>query len=95
MLRRFTIGEVNGVKNNIRKIFIHLKLHTDILHTLEYIMKAKKKPIITKKPADYNVSITPRLKVLTTVEPTKRQKGLIVESVPQLVARLKDKVGLN
>ena len=43
MLRRFTIGEVNGVKNNIRKIFIHLKLHTDILHTLEYIMKAKKK----------------------------------------------------
>ena len=43
-------------------------------------MKAKKKPLDEKTPADYGVDIAPRLKVLKTAEPPKRQAGIKVDS---------------
>ena len=39
-------------------------------------MKAKKKPIDAKTPADFGVDVTPRLSVLKTVEPPARQGGV-------------------
>jgi electron transfer flavoprotein beta subunit len=57
-------------------------------------MKAKKKPIEEKSPADFGVDVTPRLKVLKTVEPGGRKAGVKVKSVAELVAKLKDEAGV-
>jgi electron transfer flavoprotein beta subunit len=53
-------------------------------------MKAKKKPIAEKTPADYGVDTTPRLKVLKVTEPPKRQAGVKVKTAAELVDRLRD-----
>ncbi len=52
-------------------------------------MKAKKKPLETKTPADYGVDIAPRLKTLNVSEPPVRQAGVKVADVDELVAKLK------
>jgi electron transfer flavoprotein beta subunit len=57
-------------------------------------MKAKKKPIDQKSPADFGVDISPRLTVLKVVEPPKRQAGIKVESVSELVEKLKNEAGV-
>ena len=57
-------------------------------------MKAKKKPIDEKTPADYGVDVTPRLKVLKTVEPAGRKAGVRVASVAELVNKLKTEAGV-
>jgi electron transfer flavoprotein beta subunit len=57
-------------------------------------MKAKKKPLDTKKPDDYGVDIAPRLKVLKIAEPAGRKAGVRVESVAELVAKLKTEAGV-
>jgi electron transfer flavoprotein beta subunit len=66
-----------------------LRLNEPRYASLPNIMKAKKKPIDMKTPADYGVDITPRLKTLKVVEPPVRQAGEIVADVDALVARLK------
>jgi electron transfer flavoprotein beta subunit len=57
-------------------------------------MKAKKKPIAEKTPADYGVDAAPRLKVLKTTEPPTRQAGVKVGSVAELVNKLKNEAGV-
>jgi electron transfer flavoprotein beta subunit len=57
-------------------------------------MKAKKKPIDQKSPADFGVDTSPRLTVLKVVEPPKRQAGIKVESVSELVEKLKNEAGV-
>jgi electron transfer flavoprotein beta subunit len=57
-------------------------------------MKAKKKPIAEKTPADYGVDVAPRLEVLKTAEPAGRKAGVKVGSVAELVAKLKDEAGV-
>jgi len=57
-------------------------------------MKAKKKPIDQKTPQDYGVDIAPRIKVLKVVEPPKRQAGVKVGSVTELVDKLKNEAGV-
>ena len=52
-------------------------------------MKAKKKPIEEKSPADFGIDITPRLKVLKVSEPPKRGGGVKLASVGELLDRLK------
>ena len=51
-------------------------------------MKAKKKPIDEKTPADYGVDPAPRLKVLKVSEPPKRQGGVKVKTVDEFLAKL-------
>ena len=58
--------------------------------SLPNIMKAKKKPLDEKTPADYGVDTTARLKVVKTEEPPKRQAGIKVGSPAELVAKLKE-----
>ena len=67
-----------------------LRLNQPRYASLPNIMKAKKKPLDEKTPADYGVDVSPRLKVLNTVEPPKRLAGIKVKSPAELVAKLKE-----
>jgi electron transfer flavoprotein beta subunit len=71
-----------------------LRLNEPRYASLPNIMKAKKKPIDEKAPADYGVDIKPRLQVLKTSEPPGRKSGVKVGSVTELVAKLKDEAGV-
>jgi len=66
-----------------------LRLNEPRYASLPNIMRARKKPIETVKPADLGVDPTPRLTVLKVVEPPRRQAGKKVGSVAELVAKLK------
>ena len=67
-----------------------LRLNQPRYASLPNIMKAKKKPLDEKTPADYGVNVSPRLKVVKTEEPPKRQAGIKVGSPAELVAKLKE-----
>ncbi|WP_395700105.1 electron transfer flavoprotein subunit beta/FixA family protein [Aquabacterium sp.] len=67
-----------------------LRLNEPRYVTLPNIMKAKKKPLETVKPADLGVDVTPRLKTLKVSEPPKRGAGVKVPDVATLVAKLKN-----
>ena len=67
----------------------YLRLNEPRYASLPNIMKAKKKPIETVKPADLGVDPTPRLAVLKVEEPAKRSAGIKVKSVAELVDKLK------
>jgi electron transfer flavoprotein beta subunit len=67
-----------------------LRLNEPRYATLPNIMKAKKKPLDVLKPAELGVDIAPRLTTLKVVEPAKRQAGVKVADVAELVAKLKN-----
>ena len=67
-----------------------LRLNEPRYASLPNIMKAKKKPINQMAPADLSVDIAPRLTTLKVVEPTKREAGVMVEDVAQLVNKLQN-----
>jgi electron transfer flavoprotein beta subunit len=66
-----------------------LRLNEPRYASLPNIMKARKKPIQTLKPADLGVDPAPRLTVVKVVEPPKRKAGQKVGSVAELVQKLK------
>ncbi|MDE1156906.1 MAG: electron transfer flavoprotein subunit beta/FixA family protein [Neorhizobium sp.] len=66
-----------------------LRLNEPRYASLPNIMKAKKKPLDKKTPADFGVDVSPRLKVLKTEEPGGRKAGIKVKSVDELVGALK------
>ncbi len=66
-----------------------LRLNEPRYASLPNIMKAKSKPMATKSPGDYGVDVAPRLETLKVVEPPKRQAGIKVASVDELVDKLK------
>jgi electron transfer flavoprotein beta subunit len=91
--------EVDGGLETLRLklpavITADLRLNEPRYPTLPNIMKAKKKPLDVKKPADYGVDITPRLKVQRIGEPATRKAGVKVASVAELVAKLKTEAGV-
>jgi len=67
-----------------------LRLNEPRYATLPNIMKAKKKPLDTFKPADLGVDIALRLITMKVVEPAKRSAGVRVADVEQLVDRLRN-----
>ena len=67
-----------------------LRLNEPRYASLPNIMKAKKKPLDTKSPADLGVDVAPRLKTLKVEPPAERQAGIKVESVEELVDKLKN-----
>ena len=67
-----------------------LRLNEPRYVTLPNIMKAKKKPLDTVKPADLGVDVTPRLTTLKVAEPPKRQAGIKVPDVATLVDKLRN-----
>ena len=71
-----------------------LRLNEPRYASLPNIMKAKKKPLDKKTPADFGVDTTARLKVLKTEEPGGRKAGIKVKSVAELVDKLKNEAGV-
>ena len=67
-----------------------LRLNEPRYVTLPNIMKAKKKPLETVKPADLGVDVAPRIKTLKVAEPPKRGAGVKVPDVATLVDKLKN-----
>ena len=65
-----------------------LRLNQPRYASLPNIMKAKKKPIAEKTPAELGVDVAPRFKVLKVSEPAKRTAGVKVKTVAELVDRL-------
>jgi len=75
-------------------VSVDLRLNEPRYASLPNIMKAKKKPMDMKTPADYGVDISPRLEIVSTTEPSERAAGVIVADVAELVAKLKDEAGV-
>ena len=71
-----------------------LRLNEPRYASLPNIMKAKKKPIADKSPADYGVDVAPRLEVVKTTEPSGRKAGVKVKTVGELVEKLKNEAGV-
>jgi electron transfer flavoprotein beta subunit len=71
-----------------------LRLNEPRYASLPNIMKAKKKPIDEKSPADYGVDVSPRLKVVKTSEPPGRKGGVKLGSVAELVDKLRNEAGV-
>ncbi len=88
-------GGLQTVKVKLPAIVsVDLRLNEPRYASLPNIMKAKKKPLEEKTPADYGVDVTPRLTVVKTVEPAVRKAGVRVGSVDELIAKLKDEAGV-
>ena len=66
-----------------------LRLNEPRYASLPNIMKAKSKPMAQKTPADYGVDTAPRLTTVKVEEPAKRQAGVKVADVDELVGKLK------
>ena len=91
--------EVDGGLETVRLtlpaiITTDLRLNEPRYASLPNIMKAKKKPLDVKTPEDIGVDFAPRLEVITTAAPAKREAGVKVESVGELVEKLKAEAGV-
>ena len=93
------IREVDGGLQTINLklpsvITTDLRLNEPRYASLPNIMKAKKKPIEEKSPEDYNIEITSMLEVVKVSEPAQREAGIKVETVEELVDKLKNEAGV-
>ena len=75
-------------------ISVDLRLNEPRYPTLPNIIGAKRKPLDQRKPEDYSVDVTPRLAVLKVEEPPERKAGVLVESVDELVDKLRNEAGV-
>jgi electron transfer flavoprotein beta subunit len=75
-------------------VTVDLRLNEPRYASLPNIMKAKKKTIDEKTPADFGIDITPRIKTLEVNDPPQRKAGVKVESVAELVEKLKTEAGV-
>jgi len=66
-----------------------LRLNEPRYASLPNIMKAKSKPLAAKTAGDLGVDVTPRLTTVKVEEPAKRQAGVKVADVDELVGKLK------
>jgi electron transfer flavoprotein beta subunit len=82
-----------GIENLVVKLpavlTVDLRLNEPRYASLPNIMKAKKKPIDVVKPGDLGVDVAPRLQYLKVEDPPRRQSGIKVGSVDELVGKLK------
>jgi electron transfer flavoprotein beta subunit len=84
-------GGLQTIKVNLPAIVsVDLRLNEPRYASLPNIMKAKKKPLEEKTAADYGVDVAPRLEIVKTSEPAVREAGIKVESVDELVTKLKE-----
>ena len=87
--------EVDGGIENIEVslpavISTDLRLNEPRYASLPNIMKAKKKPINEIKVDDLKIDIKQRLDILKVEEPSKRQSGIMVKTIEELVDKLKN-----
>ena len=67
-----------------------MRLNEPRYAALPNIMKARKKPLETKSPADYGVTAASKLKTVKVESPAERQAGVQVKSVDELINKLKN-----
>jgi electron transfer flavoprotein beta subunit len=87
--------EVDGGLETVRLklpavVTTDLRLNEPRYASLPNIMKAKSKPLAQKTPEELGVDIAPRLETLKVSEPPKRQAGVKVGSVDELVDKLRE-----
>ncbi len=87
--------EVDGGIENIEVslpavISTDLRLNEPRYASLPNIMKAKKKPINQIQVDELNLKIEQRLEILRVEEPAKRQSGIMLKTVDELVDKLKN-----
>lgn len=88
-------GGLETVKLNLPAVITtDLRLNEPRYASLPNIMKAKRKPLDEKTPDDYGVDISPRLKTLKVEEPEGRSAGVMVESVSELMTKLRNEAGV-
>ena len=75
-------------------VTVDLRLNEPRYASLPNIMKAKRKQLDEKTPADYGVDVAPRLAVVKTSEPDTRKAGVMVGSVDELLAKMRDEAGV-
>ena len=93
--KAFVSREVDGGIENIEVnlpaiISTDLRLNEPRYASLPNIMKAKKKPIQHFSIEDLDINIENRLNILKVEEPTKRQSGVMLKTVDELVDKLKN-----
>jgi electron transfer flavoprotein beta subunit len=71
-----------------------LRLNEPRYASLPNLMKAKRKPLETRKAGDFGVDTAPRLRTLRVTEPAVRKAGVRVGSVAELVTKLRDEAGV-
>ncbi|HTM77594.1 MAG TPA: electron transfer flavoprotein subunit beta/FixA family protein [Devosia sp.] len=86
--------EIDGGTQTLRLplpavITADLRLNEPRYASLPNVMKARKKPLDETTPETLGVDIAPRLTVLKTTEPPARPTGVILGSVEELAARIK------
>ena len=88
-------GEIEGGLETLKLklpavVTADLRLNEPRFASLPNIMKAKKKPIDTLSAEDLGVDCTPRVETLEVSEPAGRDAGVRVESVAELVEKLRN-----
>ncbi|KAH6570239.1 hypothetical protein BASA60_007843 [Batrachochytrium salamandrivorans] len=71
-----------------------LRLNVPRYATLPNIMKAKKKPLQKYTPSELGVDVTSSIETLNISEPAKRVGGKKVESVDELISKLKNEASV-
>ena len=69
---------------------VDLRLNTPRFANVQGILKAKKKPVEVIKLADMGIDAEPRLTIEKVEAPTERAGGVILESVDELIDKLKN-----
>ncbi|MGB1262384.1 MAG: electron transfer flavoprotein subunit beta/FixA family protein [Cognaticolwellia sp.] len=67
-----------------------LRLNEPRYAKLPDIMKAKRKPLDVKSAADFGIDLAARTNLLKVTPPAERQAGIVVESIDELVEKLKN-----
>lgn len=77
------------ILHNLLHKYFHSRTHSMSL-ICHLIQKAKKKPIAKKSAADFGVDLTPRQETISVEDPPTREAGQKVESVDELITKLKE-----
>ena len=94
LVTREVDGGLQTIEVNLPTIIsVDLRLNEPRYASLPNIMKAKRKPLDVRKPADMGIAVETRLKIISTKAPAERTAGIKVDSVDALVEKLKENVG--
>jgi len=84
-------GGIENIEVNLPAVIsTDLRLNEPRYASLPNIMKAKKKPINEIKINDLGIDIKQRLDILKVEEPSKRQSGIMLKTIEELVDKLKN-----
>ena len=84
-------GGIENIEVNLPAVIsTDLRLNEPRYASLPNIMKAKKKPIQQLSVEELNINIENRLNILKVEEPAKRQSGVMLQTVDELVEKLKN-----